>query len=213
MTTGSPFKGIESALSTLREVRQKDASPTRAVLGGGTLQTLTEHNVNGMEHAINDLHTSVQSLNQDPAIANVLERIKEAASESRSRLNTVVKAMGSSNKYEGLMNDWQSAIKDNPLFERYEMISREISRRMERDLPRLPNTPEALLKRYQDNVESGAEYSLGIPSRRSLNGELLDTIYSKLTSFAPHVQEAINQYQRDEFRNQLNSNQNHPSPE
>ena len=181
----APVKAVGSALRALRSVRRDESDRiAQAAFKGTTLQSLTEHNITGLENGVADLREAVGELHADPKIAQVLASISEIAAEERKDEMAVVKEMRDGGKYAALLSDWERAIAGSPAYERFEEAGRGLVRRMSRDQPKIANTKDELLGRYQDAIEEGASLAHGIPARRGFDGKLMDTLHSKFVSFS-----------------------------
>lgn len=181
----APVKAVGSALRALRSVRRDESDRiAQAAFKGSTLQSLTEHNVSGLERGVSDLREAVDELHADPKIAQVLASISEIAADERKDEAVIIKEMRDGGKYAALLPDWESAIANSPAYERFEEAGRGLVRRMSRDQPKIANTKDELLGRYQDAIEEGASLSHGIPARRGFDGKLMDTLHSKFVSFS-----------------------------
>jgi hypothetical protein len=188
----APFRSLSRAMSGLSGARRTEAQKALgSVLKGTTLQSLTEHNVAGMEEDITDLGHAVTKLHQDPKISRVLSEIRDVAAEAHKDEMSIVKEMRPGGKYEHLQKEWDAAITDSAAFADFETVGRDLVRRLYRDVPKIANTGEPLLTRYQKAIEQGAALAHGVPARKGPDGKMLDTLHAKFVSFTDLLKRAI----------------------
>jgi hypothetical protein len=187
----SPARVLMGAARSLSQARQREAVQRQGLLKGATFQSLTQHNVAGLEKSIGELREARDNLLADPRIQRTLGEISELARDERKDPQAIIKEMRPGGKYEFLAGDWEAAISENPAFERFEEVGSDLVRRMGRDQPKLGNTNQDLLRRYQKSVEEGAELSAGIPARRGFDGDMLETLNQKIVSFGELIRKAL----------------------
>lgn len=187
----SPARVLMGAARSLSQARQREAIQRQGLLKGATFQSLTQHNVSGLEKSIAELREARDDMLADPRIQRTLTEIAELARDERKDPQAIIKEMRPGGKYELLAGDWEAAINENPAFERFEAVGSDLVRRMGRDQPKLGNTNPDLLRRYQKSVEEGADLSAGIPARRGFDGDMLETLNQKIVSFGELIRKAF----------------------
>jgi len=191
----APMRGVSAAakaLGALGRARREEGQLTRETSRGATLQQLTSHNTTGMEKAVVELAEAKEKLSADPKIGRLLSEVEEIAKDNhRGDVLAVTKEMCPGGVYEAIHQDWEAAIKGNPAYEAYELTARDLVRRMSRDMPKLSNTPSDLLRRYEESVKQGESLSRGIPARKGIDGNMLDSLHDKFVSFGEILKRAF----------------------
>ncbi len=212
----APIRGVSAAakaLGALGKVRRDEAQQvSREMLRGSTLQQLTQHNITGMEKAVAGLAEVKGKLEADPKVGRVLAEVEEIAKDNhRGDVAAVTKQMRPGGKYEALHQDWEAAIKGNATYEAYDLTARDLVRRMSRDMPKLSNTPGDLLNRYEDSLSQGETLARGIPARKGIDGNMLDSLHDKFVSFRDILQKAFAKV-RELFTGKSSDRDSDPSP-
>lgn len=208
----APVKVLASAYRSINTARQQEVVRQKSFLRGGTLQSLTTHNVTGMEHAMADLRSAKEAMLAEPKISRVLSDIAATAQDLGKEPEAVFKDMRPGGRYEQLLYQWETAIEGSEGFSRFERIGGDLVRRMGRDQPKLANTDAALLKRYQTSIDDGIALTKGIPARRGLDNHMLETLHSKFSSFGDLLRKAFDKM-RELVGTRSNSVDASPSPD
>ena len=208
----APATMVASAVRSYQAAKQQKAVADRAFLRGMTLQSLTTHNVSGMEHSVAELRDAQQALYSDPKTGRVLQEVEEIAGEQKKGIGSIIKEMRPGGKYEFMQGDWEAAIVDNEAYARFEQIGSDIVRRMGRDQPKIGNTSSDLLERYQASVDEAADLTKGIPARRGLDGDMLETLHEKMTSFGDIIRRAMERIKEAIVGRSASNESSGPSP-
>lgn len=188
----APGRMVSNAIRSLGGKRREEQA--RSLVGapaGTTLQSLTLHNIAGMEKTVAELHVAVKALHADAALGRVLKDIKSIAKRESKDEAAVLREVRPGGRYEYVCQDWETAIDSNPKFAEFERVSRDLIRRMARDQPKLGNTSEELLLRYNKSVEDGMFLAKGIPSRRGIDDRMLESLHSKFLTFSQALQKVV----------------------